>query len=291
MSQFRGKTLGLRRRLATQARFGLRRAVETDRCIRVATETGRISTGLRVGGLNGVLSLALALLTAGCGATTPAAETPTTAPDVTRRDTTIVHEPCAIDGSNASSQDVNRDGKPDLVTVRESGKLTCRWLDLNVDGVVDVWVYYDANGQVRRRETDYDRDGRIDEIEVRQAGQIVSRERAATLAGKLDTWQFFEGGVLVRGERDANGDGIVDQWWEYSDAAHPECGVVHSDTDGDGRPDPGATVDVCGEGSPLNKNTRTNDDSSALPDAPLTETVEDSPAAPKSSSSDGDATE
>jgi hypothetical protein len=265
--------------------------VETDRCIRVPTETGRISTGSSVGkGQRGVCLL-VAILAVGCGGTTAPAQSPEAGRDVTRRDTTIVHEPCPIDGSNATSRDVNRDGKPDLVTVRESGKLTCRWLDLNFDGVVDVWVYYDANGQVRRRETDFDRDGRIDEIETRQAGQIVSRERATTLAGKLDTWQFFEAGVLVRGERDSNGDGVIDQWWEYSDAAHPECAIVHSDTDGDGRPDPGATVDICGEGSPLNKTAPVNDDGSVLPDAPLTETVEDSPAAAKPASEDDEVTE
>lgn len=251
----------------------------------------RISTGSSVGAGIRVLSVVAAILTGACGGSTRPVEAPTAAGDVTRRDTTIVHEPCAIDGSNATTRDVNRDGKPDLITVREGGKPTCRWVDLNFDGVVDVWVYYDGNGQVRRRETDFDRDGRVDEIETRQAGQIVSRERATTLAGKLDTWQFFKGGVLVRGERDANGDGIVDQWWEYSDAAHPECAVVHSDTDGDGRPDPGATVDICGEGSPLSKNTSATDDPSALPDAPLTETVEDSPAAPKPSHEEDEATE
>src|SRR5690606_21742218 len=45
-------------------------------------------------------------------------------------------------------------------------------------------------------------------------------------------------------ERDSDGDTVVDQWWEYP---KPECPMIHSDVDGDGRPDPGATVDFCKE--------------------------------------------
>ena len=123
----------------------------------------------------------------------------------------------------------------------------CQWLDLNFDGVVDAWVYFDETGQVRRRETDYDRDGRIDEIAVFKGGQLESRKRATTLAGRLDTWEYFENGKLVRAERDSDGNALVDQWWEYPRTQRQECPVVHSDVDGDGRPDPGATVDLCAD--------------------------------------------
>ncbi|HEY3235339.1 MAG TPA: hypothetical protein VGJ84_11545, partial [Polyangiaceae bacterium] len=51
-------------------------------------------------------------------------------------------------------------------------------------------------------------------------------------------------GKLARTERDANSDGVVDQWWEYPT---PDCPVIHTDTTGDGRPDPGASVDYCKE--------------------------------------------
>src|SRR5690606_17268442 len=83
------------------------------------------------------------------------------------------------------------------------------------------------------------------EVATWQGGVLVARERATTLAGRLDTWEYFERGVLVRAERDADGNGIVDQWWEYTRAQRPDCPVVHSDVDGDGRPEPGATVDLC----------------------------------------------
>ncbi len=160
----------------------------------------------------------------------------------------------------------------------EAGKVVCQWLDLNFDRVVDVWVYHSEDGSVRRRETDFDRDGRIDEIATWSGGKLVSRERATTLAGRLDTWLFFKGGSLERGERDANGDGVVDQWWEYPDAAHPDCAVVHSDTDGDGRPDPGTTVDICGSEGASRKQDVDDGDDESDGDTLLTETTEEPPA-------------
>jgi hypothetical protein len=118
-------------------------------------------------------------------------------------------------------------------------------LDFDFDGVIDAWVYFDAAGRVRRRENDYDRDGHADEIWLLAAGVVVEQQRATALAGKLDTWHYFAAGKLTRTERDANGDDYIDQWWEYPQGRSADCPLIHSDVDGDGQPDPGATVDVC----------------------------------------------
>lgn len=162
-----------------------------------------------------------------------------------RRDTRVVHEKCDIEAKSAEKIDVNGDGKPDITIVKSGGREACRGVDLNFDGAVDTWVYSDERGQVRRRESDYDRDGRIDEISIYKAGVLSEQQRATTLGGKLDTWHYFQSGKLSRTERDSDGDEIIDQWWEYPIADKPECPVIHSDVDGDGKPDPGATVDVC----------------------------------------------
>jgi hypothetical protein len=163
----------------------------------------------------------------------------------TPRETRIVHEDCAVDDSGAVAEDVNGDGRPDRRTVSEAGHVVCRALDFNFDGVIDTWVYLDASGRVRRRESDYDRDGRIDEVAIYKDGVLSERQRATTLAGKLDTWQHYRNGKVASAERDSNGDDYVDQWWEYPDQRSPDCPLIHSDVNGDGRPDPGATVDVC----------------------------------------------
>lgn len=163
---------------------------------------------------------------------------------IAARDTRIAHEECSVE-DDATREDINADGKPDRMTVHDGGKPVCRGLDFNFDGVVDVWVYLDGSGNLRRRESDYDRDGRIDEIALYRAGVLAERQRATTLIGKLDTWQYYESGRVARAERDSNGDAYIDQWWEYSKDRSEDCPLIHSDVDGDGRPDPGATVDVC----------------------------------------------
>lgn len=180
----------------------------------------------------------------GCGAAVVGRKAGTH-PKVEARDTSIVHEECAVSDGDAVKEDVNGDGRPDRTTVSDGSRESCRALDFNFDGSMDAWVYLDQNGNLRRRENDYDRDGRVDEVSVYQAGVLTEQQRATTLAGKLDTWHYYTAGKMARTERDSNGDDYIDQWWEYPAERSPECPLIHSDVDGDGRPDPGATVDVC----------------------------------------------
>lgn len=171
---------------------------------------------------------------------------PVEAPDEStaaqERDTRIIQERCDLDSSGAETQDANGDGRPDLITVTRQ---RCRAADLNFDGNWDSWVYLASDGQVRRREADFDRDGRVDEIATFEGGQLVAKQQATRLDGRLDTWHYYEQGRLARTERDSDGNAVVDQWWEYPVADKPDCPLVHSDVDGDGRPDPGATVNMC----------------------------------------------
>ncbi len=185
----------------------------------------------------------LALLLAGCGG---AASGKVGSADQVAgpRPTEIIHEECDIEASNAERLDANGDGVADVTSVKSGNQLSCQAFDLNFDGKVDSWVYFEPTGQVRRRESDYDRDGRIDEIAIFKGGVLSEKLRATTLNNRLDTWDFFSNGVLARSERDSDGDSVVDQWWEYP---KPDCPLIHSDVDGDGRPDPGATIDFCKE--------------------------------------------
>jgi hypothetical protein len=162
------------------------------------------------------------------------------------RDTQLVHEDCPITAASAVPEDINGDGKPDRRTVTAAGgKASCRALDFNFDGLIDAWVYLDEGGRVRRRENDYDRDGNVDEVCLYRAGSLIEQQRATARPGKLDTWHYFKAGRMARTERDSNGDDYIDQWWEYPAERTPDCPLIHSDVDGDGRPDPGATVDIC----------------------------------------------
>ena len=164
------------------------------------------------------------------------------------RDTRLVHEDCPVGGAGATGEDINGDGRPDRRTVFGTSGVRCRAFDFDFDGRIDAWVYLDPAGQVRRRENDFDRDGLPDEISLYEHGALVEQQRSTSQAGKLDTWHFFKSGRLARTERDANGDDFVDQWWEYPAQRPSNCPLIHSDVDGDGKPDPGATVDVCRDG-------------------------------------------
>ena len=196
-----------------------------------------------------VAALASAAGLSGCGGSTPQPEVPSASGEITHRDIRVSHAPCPVDGSDVEKINVGGDSRPDIVIVRSGGREVCRSVDMNFDGIVDSWIYRDASGAVTRRENDYDRDGRIDEIAIYQGGIIVQKQRATTLVGRLDTWHFFQGGKLARTERDSDGDTQIDQWWEYPTPDQPECPLIHTDVNGDGHPDPGATVNVCDQSS------------------------------------------
>ena len=170
-----------------------------------------------------------------------------------KRDTTIVHEPCDGNSSEAVKVDVNGDGKPDIIHVMKGGKEVCRIVDLNMDGAVDTFIYYDDQGRERRRESDFDRDGRADEITISENGQIKLKMRETNFDNKIDTWDYYENGRLVKRERDTDGDGIIDQWWTFNNPQNPRCAIVASDRNADGKPDPESVVDLCGEayGTPV----------------------------------------
>jgi len=179
----------------------------------------------------------------GCNATTGAGVNAAGNP-ITTRDTQVTHEPCDVTAAGAEKIDANGDGKPDITVVRDGGRELCRAVDLNFDGVIDAYTYFDASGQLRRRENDYDKDGQVDEISTFKGGQISEKDQSTAQAQHLDTWDFYQAGALVRTERDSNGDGVIDQWWEYP---KPGCPLIHADMNNDGRPDPGATIDYCKE--------------------------------------------
>lgn len=182
--------------------------------------------------------LALCVQLGGCRGREPE----TAEGDATVHETEIVLEPC--DGEVADRYDVDEDGKPEVVLYKQGARPTCRRLDFDDDGRPDRTTFFDKQGRVRRIESDFDRDQRIDEITIFEAGAIKEKWRATVLRGQLDTWEYYEGGVRVRSERDADGDGVVDQWWDYQ---RSDCPLIHSDVNGDGLADPGSTIDYCKE--------------------------------------------
>jgi len=125
------------------------------------------------------------------------------------------------------------------------GREVCRSVDLNFDGSVDNYLYFDDKGELRRRESAFGTSPHTDEIAIYKNGKISEKQRETNLDEKLDTWDFYENERLVRRERDTNGDGRIDQVWVFPDPSKPDCPVVETDRDGDGKPE--QTQDICKE--------------------------------------------
>src|SRR5215210_2885713 len=101
-------------------------------------------------GLAGVLA---ALAGAGCGSDSGGGVANAKLPDGVRS-VAIAHESCDESGNKVELLDANNDGKPDIKRVLKGGREICRITDLNHDGKPDMFEYYDATGQLRRREAD-----------------------------------------------------------------------------------------------------------------------------------------
>ena len=201
-------------------------------------------------------TLALSLLTAGCpgdGLGDP--KHPTGPTDASQRDTELKHEECDLAQEQAVRLDANGDGRPEIIRVQQGGRDVCRAVDINMDGVIDVFIYYEPNGAQRRRESGFDRDTRPDEVSIFQGGVLVRKERETNNDTRIDTWDYYEGGRLVREERDSTGDGYVDQWWVFNRPGDPTCAIVSIDGNGDGQPDPGSELDLCRDKVPAAAKT------------------------------------
>jgi hypothetical protein len=192
-----------------------------------------------------VVVVVAAALVVGCGKNR--ADPKTAAHREGSRPTEVVHEACNVESAQ-EKLDANGDGRADISVVMKGGRPQCQAADLNQDGIIDVYAYFESDGKVRRREYAYSRDARINEIRLYRAGQLTEIQQSTVAGGRLDTWHFFKNAKRVRTERDSDGDGIVDEWWEYPHADRPGCPMMYSDADGDAKPDPGSEVDLCEQG-------------------------------------------
>jgi hypothetical protein len=160
----------------------------------------------------------------------------------------VEHESCEDAGHRVELLDATGDGKPDIKRVYDTktNKEICRISDLNHDGKPDMYEYYDANGQLRRREGVFDDTGVVNLIEYYEGGKLVRKELDTTGQHRIDTWDTYDPatGKRVKRERDSTNDGRVDQWWTWEG----DKVSIAIDKDGDGQPDPEATVVIGGSG-------------------------------------------
>ncbi|MEI8259146.1 MAG: hypothetical protein WCJ30_26050 [Deltaproteobacteria bacterium] len=162
-----------------------------------------------------ILVAALAALSTAC-----AAETATPARNLVRRrvshiDTTTSREDrgrcdATLPRRNASEYDTNGDGVTDVRKVYQMvgegadvrSVLVCREVDLNHDGIKDMFRFYNEEGRTLREEEDRDFDGRIDVISFFENGEVVRREMDTNADGQVDMRLFYRDHHPYRAERE-----------------------------------------------------------------------------------------
>lgn len=142
--------------------------------------------------------------------------------------------------------DINKDEKPDIINIfkKTPGErkgdveltLYAKFMDLNHDGNIDVWRYFDEKtGSVSTEELDLDFDGKVDRVDSFIDGIVRKSEYDFQFDSKCDITKFYdEKGVLLNLESDLNGDGVADYWEYYNNGVIER---VEKDTNGDGKAD------------------------------------------------------
>ncbi len=164
--------------------------------------------------------------------------------------------------------DANKNGKIDTWTDMDGSRALRSRIDLDEDGTLDRWEYYDETGRLvkvgfsRKKDGKPDAwafprpDGTVDRIEVSSAsdekkidrwehynpapaaangdvaGTLLAAEEDTNADGKPDKWETFANGALRTASFDENFDGTPDRRMTYSDG---RLTSIESQPDGSGR--------------------------------------------------------
>ena len=90
--------------------------------------------------------------------------------------------------------------------------------DMDGDGRIDRWEYYDPQKRLVKVGFSLASDGVLDAWAYRDAaGQITKIDVSTRRDGTVDRWEYYEKGQLARVELDTNHDGRADRWLTYQD--------------------------------------------------------------------------
>ncbi len=108
--------------------------------------------------------------------------------------------------------DTNLDGIKDVMrTFNAKGEPVKEESDTNYDGKIDVWTSFD-HGRVVEENIDTNKDGRPDVWKVYVDGKLSRVKRDRDFNGKPDVWEIYTKGRLERMGMDETGDGHVNRW-------------------------------------------------------------------------------
>lgn len=177
----------------------------------------------------------------GLGASAHNVEPLTPARKVARIPLRIDGQHCDLVGKRSDQQDLNQDGRADLITLTvgssggaDEGRIRCQQADLNFDGRLDGFLHYDERGELVREQYDQDFDGRIDLGRTYKDGKSELDEQDLDHDGYIDAWRRYDKGKLVRIDHDRDHDGRADTFTFIVRGAIDRVGY---DTNGDGNVD------------------------------------------------------
>jgi hypothetical protein len=141
--------------------------------------------------------------------------------------------------------DFNKNGKIDTWTQMDGAKPVTTRQDLDEDGKMDRWEYYDVNAKLVRVGLSKKDNGLPDTWAYPNAKGEIERVEISSTGDekKIDRWETYAANVLIKAEEDTNGDGRADKWEEH------EGGVLKRasfDENKDGAADRRLTYDASG---------------------------------------------
>ena len=121
--------------------------------------------------------------------------------------------------------DVSKKGKNDAVLYTDGARVRRVELDLNDNGKVERWDFYDEHGKLEKVGLSQRDDGIMDaEAFYTDAGVLTELRISTKRDGHFDRTEFYDHDVLVRSADDTNGDGRPDKWDTYRPDPHPSPG-------------------------------------------------------------------
>lgn len=169
------------------------------------------------------MSLAAALSAAACSN-----------PDAERvRKTTIPTYDTKTGRLTELTYDRNHNGIVDTWTDMDGNRPLRSRIDLDEDGKIDRWEYYDATGALAKVGFSRRHDGKVDAWAFSGPDGTVARVEISAAGDdrRIDRREFYERGTLIRAEEDTNGDGRIDKWETYDNGALETAAL---DENGDG---------------------------------------------------------
>lgn len=125
---------------------------------------------------------------------------------------------------HALAFDVNKNGKNDTVLYTDGARRRIE-LDLNENGKVERWDFYDEHGKLEKVGLSRRDDGIMDAEAFYTDANALTEIRISTKRdGRYNRTEFYEHDVLVRSADDTNGDGTPDKWDTYRPDPHAAPG-------------------------------------------------------------------